>query len=49
MKPRADGEPDEAPRAASEAEQMARDSGREILSDAEKARLAAEASRGEDA
>jgi hypothetical protein len=49
MKSRADGEPDAAPRAASEAEAAMREVGDEVLSDAEKVKLAAEASRNEDA
>ena len=49
MKPPPNREADDQHRAASEAEQAARDAGSEILGDAEKAKLAAEVSRSEDA
>ncbi|MGH6955448.1 MAG: hypothetical protein ACREEW_02140 [Caulobacteraceae bacterium] len=40
---------EDAPRDASEAEAIARDSPESVIANLEKARLAAEASRGEDA
>jgi hypothetical protein len=49
MRPPANREADDEPMAATAAEQAAHDAGGEVLSDAEKVKLAAEASRDEDA